>query len=91
MPFCEKKWAICRDWLEQQGVITIVDRDWQRGKAMRWAVGESFHRLPKWWRGRRTPSLLEAVPLEEFLGNRNEGATTLTQYLSAIRRMESGG
>jgi hypothetical protein len=39
VPFCEKRWAICRDWLERQGIIKIVDRNWQRGKAMRWTVG----------------------------------------------------
>lgn len=71
MAFCEKRWAVCLDWLESQGVIKIVDRDWQRGKAMRWAVGNDFHRLPQWWRRERKPSLLEAVPLGEFLANRN--------------------
>ena len=70
VPFCEKKWAICRDWLESQGIIKIVDRNWQRGKAMRWAVGERFARLPQWWRREKSPSLLDAVPLEEFLANR---------------------
>jgi hypothetical protein len=74
VPFCEKRWAICRDWLERQGIIRIVDRNWHRGKAMRWAVEERFAGLSEWWRREKKPSLLEAVPLEEFLGNRNREA-----------------
>ena len=66
--FSDKKWTICRDWLERQGIIKIVDRNWSRGKAMRWAVLEQFHHLPGWWRRRKEPSLFEAVSLEEFLG-----------------------
>jgi hypothetical protein len=81
VPFCEKRWAICRDWVERQGIITVVDRDWHRGKAMRWAVGERFARLPEWWRREKKPSLLEAVPLEEFVGNRNrERPQALNSY-----------
>lgn len=34
---------------------------------MRWEVGEGFDRLPEWWRTRREASLLEVVPLGEFL------------------------
>jgi hypothetical protein len=70
VPFDDKKWAICRDWLERQGIIKVVDRNWHRGKAMRWAVLERFHRLPEWWRTGKVPSLLEAVPLVEFLGKK---------------------
>jgi hypothetical protein len=75
VPFCERKWAVCRDWLEGQGIINVVDRDWQRGKAMRWAVGEDFSRLPEWWRRKREPSPMEAVPLEEFLLDNNREPT----------------
>jgi hypothetical protein len=74
--FCEKRWAICRDWLERQGVIKIVDRNWRRGKAMRWEVGDGFSRLPQWWKREPKPSLLEPVPLEEFLGEGNWEYTT---------------
>jgi hypothetical protein len=66
-PFCDRKWKLCRDWLERKGVLEVTDRHWHRGKAMRWEVKAEFHRLHDWWRREETPSLLEAVPLEEFL------------------------
>lgn len=81
VPFSDKKWAICRDWLERQGIIKVLDRNWHRGKAMRWAVLDSFDRLPDWWRRKKEPSLLEAVPLEEFLGKmRLSGTQVLNSY-----------
>jgi hypothetical protein len=79
VPFCDRKWAICRDWLEKQGVLDVVDRNWHRGKAMRWKVGHNFHQLPQWWKRRKKPSLLEAVPLEEFLRGRR-ATTGLNTY-----------
>ncbi len=72
--FDERKWAICRDWLEKQCVIKVVDRNWHRGKAMRWAVAKDFNRLHIWWRREKQPGLLEAVSLEDFL-KRIEGDT----------------
>ena len=75
MPFCERNGRFAGTGWSSQGVIAIVDRDWQRGKAMRWAVGDGFDRLPQWWRREKKPSLLEAVPLEEFLANRNDRDT----------------
>ena len=80
MPFSQKKWAICRDWLEKQGVIKVVDRDWHRGKAMRWKVLDLFFRLPVWWRREKRPALLEAVGLEEFLEGLNGGTQPLNSY-----------
>jgi hypothetical protein len=79
LPFNDKKWAICRDWLERQGVIKVVDRDWRRGKAMRWQVGEGFDKLPVWWRRKRQASLLEGVSLEELL-ERGRHAQALNSY-----------
>ena len=71
VPFCEKKWSICRDWLEEQGVIKIVDRRYWRGRAMRWAVSTDLDRmLAEWWRKKRKPSLIAAVSLQEFLSER---------------------
>jgi hypothetical protein len=80
VPFNDKKWAICRDWLERQGVIRIVDRNWQRGKAMRWQVGEGFDRLPRWWRRKRQASVLEGVSLEELLERGRRGTQALNSY-----------
>ena len=78
--FCEKKWAICRDWLERLGVVKIVDRNWRRGQAMRWKVGDGFDRLPQWWKRERRPSLLEAVALEAFLEDGKQTTTLLNSY-----------
>lgn len=81
VPFCEKKWAICRDWLERRGIIKVVDRKWQRGKAMRWEVCPEFHRLPKWWRRVKKRSCLEPVALSELLANSNKrGNPSLNTY-----------
>ena len=81
VPFSERRWAVCRDWLESRGIIKVVDRDWQRGKAMRWSVGKDFSRLPEWWRRKRESSSLEAVPLEELLVDRNrENPPPLNTY-----------
>ena len=67
--------------LESRGIIKVVDRDWQRGKAMRWSVGKDFSRLPEWWRRKRESSSLEAVPLEELLVDRNrENPPPLNTY-----------
>jgi hypothetical protein len=87
MPFCDRKWAICRDWLEKQGVIKVVDRKWHRKKAMRWKVGHDFHRLPQWWRRRKKPSLLEAVPLEEFLRGRRTTTRLNTYSLHEVKKL----
>ena len=80
MPFDEKKWAICRDWLERKGIIKVVDRNWQRGKAMRWAVSDDFHSLPDWWRREKRVSPLEAVSLEAFLKDKREHTHSLNSY-----------
>ena len=87
MPFCDRKWAICRDWLEKQGVIKVVDRNWRRNKAMRWEVGRDFHRLPQWWRRKKKRSLLEAVPLEEFLRGRRATTGLNTYSLHEVEKL----
>ena len=87
IPFCDRKWAICRDWLEKQGVIKVVDRNWRRNKAMRWEVGRDFHRLPQWWRRKKKRSLLEAVPLEEFLRGRRATTGLNTYSLHEVEKL----
>jgi hypothetical protein len=54
--FNARKWAACRDELEKQGVIEVVDRDYGHGKAMRWSVGAYFPFLGL-WKTPRQPSL----------------------------------
>ena len=84
MPFCDRKWAICRDWLERRGVLKITDRNWHRGKAMQWEVSAEFRRLPQWWRRDKKQSPLEAIPLEEFLKGRMEQQKGLNTYTVAL-------
>lgn len=85
VPFCERKWAVCRDWLEKQGIIKIVDRRFWRGKAMRWAVCVDLDRLAQWWKRDREPGLLEAVLLREFLAGRwnNRNNPVLNTYTAS--------
>ena len=80
MSFCDRKWKICRDWLERRGVLKVTDRNWHRGKAMRWEVKAEFHRLHDWWCREKQPSLLEAVSLEEFLKEGMEQQQGLNSY-----------
>ena len=82
VPFCDRKWALCRDWLEKQGVVKVVDRNWHRGKAMRWAVVVDLDRLAQWWKKEKKPGLLEAVSLQEFLSGRwnNSDNKVLNSY-----------
>jgi hypothetical protein len=80
IPFCDRKWKICRDWLERRGVLKVTDRAWHRGKAMRWEVKAEFHRLPQWWKREKKPSLLEAVSLEKFLKEGMDQQQGLNSY-----------
>ncbi len=73
-----RKWEIVRDWLEEQGVIKIINRNWRfahgDGQAMKWAVTDDFGRLPVWWKRKKEPSPNEAVLLAVFLALKNRGA-----------------
>ncbi len=73
-----RKWEAVRDWLEQQGVIKITDRNWRfghgDGQAMKWAVTDDFERLPVWWKRKKEPSPNEAVLLADFLALKNRAA-----------------
>jgi hypothetical protein len=71
MQWDDRKWKVARDWLEQKGVIKIVDRNWHfghgDGKAMKWAVGEDFGQLHVWWKRAKEAAADLAVQLAEFL------------------------
>jgi len=56
LPFSDRKWAVCRDELEKQGIIRVTDRNYCTGKAMKWAVGKFFPFLGL-WKGRKVCSL----------------------------------
>lgn len=40
--FCARKWAICRDQMDQHGIVRITDREYGPGQAMKWDVGPYF-------------------------------------------------
>ncbi len=63
--FDDRKWAICRDVLEQYGIVKVIDRDYGHRKAMKWTVGQFFPGLGL-WKTKKVPSLLPPVTLAEF-------------------------
>ncbi len=71
MQWDDRKWKVARDWLEQKGVIKIVDRNWHfghgDGKAMKWAVSEDFDSLHVWWKSVKEDAANLAVELADFL------------------------
>src|SRR5262249_10606663 len=48
VPFCARKWAVCREKLVRYGMVRITDRDYGPGKAMKWALGPYFPFLGLW-------------------------------------------
>jgi hypothetical protein len=57
VPFCARKWAVCREAMVRLGIVAILDRDYHSGKAMKWAVGTYFPFLGL-WKTLKVPSLL---------------------------------
>ena len=86
VPFCDRKWAVCRDMLEQYGIVKVIDRDYCTNKAMKWAVGHFFPGLGL-WKTKKMPSLLPPITLTEFAemnGTREqEGLNSLLRQQSA--------
>jgi hypothetical protein len=74
-----KKWQATRDWLEEMGIIKIIDRTWRfdhgQGQAMKWEVTPRFHTLNKWWKQKKQPSLNDPMPLVDLLRIRKSRAT----------------
>jgi hypothetical protein len=76
VPFCARKWAACRDELERHGIITVTDRNYGPGKAMRWDVGPYFPFLGL-WKGQKQRSLVGAGTLPGGRrGTREKGHNT---------------
>ncbi len=69
--FNDRKWAVCREELVKYGIITITDRDYCPGKAMRWTTGTFFPGLGR-WKSKKQPSLLGPVNLVAFLQGKRE-------------------
>jgi hypothetical protein len=76
VPFCARKWAVCREAMVRHGVVAITDRDYHHGKAMRWAVGPYFPFLGL-WKGRKLPSLLGPGCFTRRMRRREQGHNTL--------------
>lgn len=84
-PFCDRKWPVCRDVLEQYGIVKVIDRDYCTNKAMKWAVGQFFPRLGL-WKTKKVPSLLSPITLAEFAlmyGGTQEELNSLLRQQSA--------
>ena len=69
--FCPRKWAIVRNELERQGLIT-VNHIWYLDQAMCWGIGLYFPGLES-WKGIKVRGLLEPGSWEELLGREREG------------------
>jgi len=82
--FCPRKWAVCRDELERQGIITIVDRNYSPGTAMKWAPGVYFPFLGL-WKTKRQPSLLGPDKLTDGRELGEQGHNTLLCMQPAFR------
>lgn len=85
VPFCDRKWAVCRDVLDGYGIVKVFDRGYCHGKAMKWAVGQFFPGLGL-WKSKKVPSLLPAITLAEFAlmnGTREQ------QGLNSLLRQQS--
>ena len=65
VPFCDRKWAVCRDVLDGYGIVKVIDRDYCTNKAMKWAVGQFFPGLGL-WKTKKVPSVLPPITLAEF-------------------------
>src|SRR5262249_3788965 len=57
VPFCNRKWATCREELARRGIIRIVDRNYGPKQAMKWDVDSYFPFLGL-WKGERKRGLL---------------------------------
>jgi hypothetical protein len=76
VPFRARKWAACRDELERHGIITVTDRNYGPGKAMRWDVGPYFPFLGL-WKGQKQRPLVGAGTLPGGRrGTREKGHNT---------------
>jgi hypothetical protein len=98
VPFCDRKWAVCRDVLERYGIVKVIDRDYCTNKAMKWAVGQFFPGLGL-WKTKKVPSLFPPITLAEFalmyggreqeelnsLLHQQSPETTEKRYLDLIR------
>jgi hypothetical protein len=48
VPFCARKWAVCREEMIRYGIIRITDRNYGPGRAMRWDLGRYFPFVGLW-------------------------------------------
>jgi hypothetical protein len=53
VPFCARKWAVCREELVTHGIIQITNRHYHPGKAMEWNLGPYFPFLGLWKKRRK--------------------------------------
>lgn len=85
VPFCDRKWAVCRDVLDGYDIVKVIDRDYCSNKAMKWAVGQFFPGLGL-WKTKKVPSLLPPITLAEFA---EMNGTREQEGLNSLLRQQS--
>jgi hypothetical protein len=88
VPFCARKWAVCRDELEKHGIVLVIDRNYHTGKAMKWALGPYFPFLGL-WKAPRLPSLLGAGCFTRRLRTTEQKHNTLLRKQSPRAGVEA--
>jgi hypothetical protein len=81
--FDARKWAVCRDQLEKYGIISVIDRNYSSGKAMKWDVGTYFPFLGL-WKTKKERSILGPASLPTRRNRTTEQHNTLLQLQSTL-------
>jgi len=88
VPFCARKWAICREVMVSYGIVVITDRDYHTGKAMKWALGPYFPFLGL-WKTIKQASLLGPGCFARRLRTTEQEHNTLLRKQSPMTRLET--
>jgi hypothetical protein len=79
VPFCARKWAVCREEMVKHGIVVITDRDYHHGKAMKWALGPYFPFLGL-WKGTKVRPVVGQGCLPREKESQEEQHNTLLQW-----------
>ncbi len=81
VPFCARKWAICREEMVRYGIVQVTDRNYGPNKAMEWDLGRYFPFLGL-WKTPKQPGLLGPGKIKNRRENTNKRHNTLLQQQS---------
>jgi len=88
VPFCARKWAVCREEMVRYGIVVITDRDYHTGKAMKWALGSYFPFMGL-WKTIKQPSLLGSGCFTRRLRTTEQEHNTLLRKQSPRMGLET--